>query len=64
MFNKYTLEMRYPLSLNPSSTIFALGFFEAANGWYSMKDYNPFKLRRFRWIRYAFLPANVWLTWI
>ncbi len=46
MFNKYTMELRYPLSLNPSSTIFALGFFEAANGWYSMKDYNPFKLRR------------------
>lgn len=46
MFNKYTVEMRYPLSLNPSSTIFALGFFEAANGWYSIKDYNPFKLRR------------------
>jgi outer membrane protein insertion porin family len=46
IFNKYTMEMRYPLSLNPSSTIFALGFFEAANGWYSMKDYNPFKLRR------------------
>ncbi|WP_317164082.1 BamA/OMP85 family outer membrane protein [Sediminibacterium roseum] len=46
IFNKYTLEMRYPLSLNPSSTIYALGFFEAANGWYSMKDYNPFKLRR------------------
>lgn len=46
MFNKYTTELRYPLSLNPSSTIFALGFFEAANGWYSVKEYNPFKLRR------------------
>ena len=46
IFNKYTVEMRYPLSLNPSSTIFALGFFEAANGWYSMKEYNPFRLRR------------------
>ncbi len=46
IFNKYTLEMRYPLSLNPSSTIYALGFFEAANGWYSFKDYNPFQLRR------------------
>ncbi len=46
MFNKYTVEMRYPLSLNPSSTIFALGFFEAANGWYDFKDYNPFRLRR------------------
>lgn len=46
IFNKYTMELRYPLSLNPSSTIFALGFFEAANGWYSFKDYNPFQLRR------------------
>ena len=46
IFNKYTMEMRYPLSLNPSSTIFALGFFEAANGWYNFKDYNPFQLRR------------------
>ena len=46
IFNKYTMELRYPLSLNPSSTIYALGFFEAANGWYTFKDYNPFKLRR------------------
>ncbi|MFY7879513.1 MAG: BamA/OMP85 family outer membrane protein [Lacibacter sp.] len=46
MFNKYSLELRYPLSTNPSSTIFGLAFFEAANGWYDFKDYNPFKLRR------------------
>ena len=46
IFNKYTAEVRYPLSLNPSSVIYALTFFEAANGWYSFKDYNPFKLRR------------------
>ncbi len=46
MFNKYVMELRYPLSLNPSSTIYALGFFEAANGWYDIKDYNPFQLRR------------------
>jgi len=46
MFNKYTMELRYPLSLNPSSTIYAEAFYEAANGWYDFKDYNPFKLRR------------------
>lgn len=46
IFNKYSLEMRYPLSTNPSSTIFGLAFFEAANGWYDFKQYNPFKLRR------------------
>jgi outer membrane protein insertion porin family len=46
IFNKYTLELRYPFSTSASSTIYGLGFFEAANGWYSMKEYNPFKLRR------------------
>lgn len=46
IFNKYTLELRYPFSTNPNSTIYGLTFFEAANGWYNYKDYNPFKLRR------------------
>ncbi len=46
IFNKYAVEIRYPLSLAASSTIYALGFFEAANGWYSVKEYNPFNLRR------------------
>ena len=46
MFNKYVLEMRYPLSLSAGSTIYGLAFMEAANGWYDMKEYNPFKLRR------------------
>jgi len=46
IFNKYTMELRYPFSTSASSTIYALAFFEAANGWYDFKDYNPFKLRR------------------
>jgi len=46
IFNKYIIELRYPFSTNASSTIYGLTFFEAANGWYSFKDYNPFKLRR------------------
>ncbi|HEY8658978.1 MAG TPA: POTRA domain-containing protein [Hanamia sp.] len=46
IFNKYTLELRYPFSTSASSTIYGLAFFEAANGWYSFKDYNPFRLRR------------------
>jgi outer membrane protein insertion porin family len=46
IFNKYTMELRYPLSTAASSTIYGLGFFEAANGWYTFKDYNPFQLRR------------------
>ncbi|MBL7740704.1 MAG: outer membrane protein assembly factor [Chitinophagaceae bacterium] len=46
IFNKYQLELRYPLVTNPGSTIYGLTFFEAANGWYNFKDYNPFRLRR------------------
>jgi outer membrane protein insertion porin family len=46
IFNKYSLELRYPLVTNPGSTIYALTFFDAANGWYNFKDYNPFQLRR------------------
>ncbi|HEY4062468.1 MAG TPA: POTRA domain-containing protein [Puia sp.] len=46
IFNKYTLELRYPFTTNPSSTIYGLTFFEAANGWYNYNDYNPFRLRR------------------
>lgn len=46
MFNKYQLELRYPFTTSPSSTIFGLVFFEAANGWYNFREYNPFQLRR------------------
>lgn len=46
IYNKYTVEMRYPFSTAASSTIYGLAFFEAANGWYDFKQYNPFKLRR------------------
>jgi outer membrane protein insertion porin family len=46
IFNKYQLELRYPFATNPSSTIYGLAFFEAANGWFNFKDYNPFRLRR------------------
>ena len=46
IFNKYTLELRYPFTTNPNSTIFGTVWFEAANGWYNYKEYNPFRLRR------------------
>jgi outer membrane protein insertion porin family len=46
IFNKYQAELRFPLVTNNSSTIYGLTFFEAANGWYDYKNYNPFRLRR------------------
>lgn len=44
--NKYTVELRFPVSLNPSATIFALGFAEAANAWNFIDRYDPFQLYR------------------
>jgi outer membrane protein insertion porin family len=46
IFARYTLELRYPLTLNPSSTIFALAFLEAGNSWLGSQDFNPFDLYR------------------
>jgi outer membrane protein insertion porin family len=46
IYNKSTLELRYPLSLNPSATIFALAFVEAGNAWKEFKEFNPFALKR------------------
>ncbi|MEZ4917065.1 MAG: outer membrane protein assembly factor BamA [Chitinophagales bacterium] len=46
IMNKYTMELRYPISLNPSATIYALGFFEAGNYWNSLKEYKPYELKR------------------
>ncbi len=46
IFNKFEMELRYPISTNPSSTIYVLGFLEGGNAWNSFSDYNPFDLRR------------------
>ncbi|PLW96836.1 MAG: outer membrane protein assembly factor BamA [Marinilabiliales bacterium] len=46
IYNKNTLELRYPLSLNPSATIYALTFLEAGNSWLKFSEFDPFKLYR------------------
>ncbi|SOD91893.1 Beta-barrel assembly machine subunit BamA [Spirosoma fluviale] len=46
VYNKFVAELRYPVSLNPSATIFVLTFLEAGNNWGSYKQYNPFDLKR------------------
>ncbi len=43
-YNKFVMEVRYPVSLNPSATIFLLGFAEGGNNFGSYADYNPYKL--------------------
>ena len=39
-------ELRYPLMLENSTSIYALGFVEAGNAWHDVSDFNPFKLKR------------------
>jgi len=46
IYNKYTVELRYPISLNPMATIYVLGFVEAGNAWSKFKEFNPFDVRR------------------
>lgn len=43
---KYTWEMRYPVSLNPSATVYGLAFLEAGNTWNAIKTFNPFDVYR------------------
>jgi outer membrane protein insertion porin family len=45
-YNKFTLELRYPISLNPMSTIYVLGFFQGGNSWNDLSKYDPFDLKR------------------
>jgi len=46
VYSKITFEVRYPISLNPQATIYGLGFLETGRAWYSLKEYNPFKMNR------------------
>ena len=46
IYNKFTAELRYLISPNPSATFYVLAFAQAGNAWNNMKEYNPFHLKR------------------
>lgn len=46
VISRYSIELRYPLSLNPSATIYGLAFVEAGNTYNSLKEFNPFNVKR------------------
>ncbi len=46
IYNKYSLELRYPITLKPTASIFALTFLEAGASFDDFRDYNPFQLHR------------------
>lgn len=46
IYNRYTMELRYPISLNPQATVYPLIFLEAGGAWTRFKDFNPFEVYR------------------
>ena len=46
LYNKFTLELRYPITLKPAASIFALSFLESGQGYDSFRDFNPFVGKR------------------
>lgn len=46
LYNKFTMELRYPITLNPSSSIYALAFAEAGGSWDGFSYMSPFEIRR------------------
>jgi len=46
IFDKFTMELRYPISTNPNSTIYVHGFLQGGNSWGKFDDFNPFELKR------------------
>ncbi len=46
VYDKFTVELRYPVILQPQSTIYALAFLEGGNCWSDIKNFNPFEIKR------------------
>ena len=46
LYDKITMELRMPISLEQSANIWALGFVEAGNSFNKISDFSPFKLKR------------------
>jgi len=46
IYDKFTFELRFPLSMNPSATLYAHTFLEAGNAWYDYDEFNPFDVKR------------------
>lgn len=46
VYNKFSLELRYPITLKQSMSAYVLTFFDAGANYGSFKEYNPFKMQR------------------
>src|SRR4030042_48500 len=45
-YSKFAMELRFPVSLAQSATIYGLAFFDGGNCWQEFKEFNPFRLKR------------------
>ena len=45
-YSRMTLELRYPVMMQTSTSIYALAFLEGGNAWTNIKDFNPFDMKR------------------
>ncbi len=58
VYNKFSLELRYPVTLKPSASIYLLSFLEAGSSYDSFTNYNPFALSRSAGVGVrVFMPA-------
>ncbi|MCF0178156.1 MAG: BamA/TamA family outer membrane protein [Bacteroidales bacterium] len=46
VYDKFTMELRYPVLMQTSSTIYLLLFLEGGNCWSDIRDFNPFQIKR------------------
>ncbi|MGJ8683768.1 MAG: outer membrane protein assembly factor BamA [Nonlabens sp.] len=46
VYNKFSFELRYPISLEQAASIYVLSFAEAAGSYGNFRDYNPFEVQR------------------
>ena len=44
VYDKFGLELRYPVTTGSAATIYGFGFIEAGNNWANYEDFNPFEL--------------------
>ncbi|NIJ43784.1 outer membrane protein insertion porin family [Wenyingzhuangia heitensis] len=46
VYDKFSMEVRYPITLKPSASIYALGFVEAGNSYSDFNNFNPFDIKK------------------
>ena len=46
VYNKFTVELRYPITLKPSASIYGTSYMESGRGYQGFRNFNPFNAQR------------------